>query len=1104
MKKQLLNLTFVFSPLIPLVSQMSLNFEEEVTKEYEKEQKAQKQKPYGFLYDNKFFKTKKDVLKHYLANNQNVLESVGVIGDLDKAIIDFDFNMLNPSKLPEHDFDKISPVFKTSSGKLISSFDKARKTLVNPAFTSRKYADGFGNFFSSKNNAKNSFASKLASGNLSFNQIYDFNGHTKKHNPLSEQDLSIFQSETFNQLKNFEQKAFALPRPNWKRSYYQKQNKQKINQTSDLIGQELTDDLTTFHKTFYDHYGQVKLVSDQRNNLDLVFGQPSYKTPNKNQDKWFLHNFLNKNPNNNNLEFNLTGYQNNPFKFNEKTKEEMINELNDLKEDFNTKEEVINDKEEEVKDLEKKFFYLNDENMNIDKILKDTKYFHGQVKNKNNELKGVAKFKTYQDEEISGDPLVTANSVRDFYMFLNREHYNNYNYSYNTYDYSTPVSLKISPWWKGLRFSNKTHNYSNTEFLLDTWNIKNDDSIDIKLYWDSQKKDLITKKTISLSDQFKDLKNQIQNVWNKFLKFQKNSGKVILNDNFSTVLEKINIGQIRYKANSDAAWWNFATRKDDSTINKIYLENFEFFWRFNNFEIKYQKKEDVDKINRLNSEIQNLKRQKTHLEMQINNLEDEINANKIYLPKKINFDSWENNDDLLNGEINNSKNVFRISYNHLKHLMDKSKNSTLNIEKDFFIHVQDKNTSKQGIYKLDWNLLNNLMGLQNNINQKDNLVLNFDFSNIHLSKVNNEKVEGIKVFWSLKNHYNIDTTKPLPPNININDLANDSVDKDHLKENMKNLLTRNDSLEGMDPNILTSIKTILKKVVSNYENNVLEIIEYKDQPIFQIIRSNHNITKIKVFKKNNLNINDFFSVISSSSKQKELIKSYLNNNLEYFKSLMIDANFIDENNKLSSKQKTYLSYLKTLQEFILKTSIIGKLPLDLNFKLPDLENLIWINNDLETKKYWMTNQYKFNGSLRSTTGANILLSKELFDLNNFEEFNALKEKTIQTFIPFLVTKLYDINGKDVLNDPYGTYLHDTESVLMQNASFLATPQKIKGLVFYKGIEEPILNKVSNIYKLKFEDNIFHFKTFENACDYLLLKLEYLIKPLIFLEEEENV
>lgn len=145
-------------------------------------------------FDGKLFSSYEDIF-YYIKNSLKWIdiEENQIIGDLKTSYIDSSRGIINKNYLPDYDPTKIDFAWQKANGDLVKDYNEAKKTYFNQGLITQKYTDGFGGYFYSETEARESRDSRISYPYVGFYELPYKNG-TMRVNPLNQTDISRYKN----------------------------------------------------------------------------------------------------------------------------------------------------------------------------------------------------------------------------------------------------------------------------------------------------------------------------------------------------------------------------------------------------------------------------------------------------------------------------------------------------------------------------------------------------------------------------------------------------------------------------------------------------------------------------------------------------------------------------------------------------------------------------------------------------------------------------------------------------------------------------------------------------------------------------------------------
>ncbi len=151
------------------------------------------------LFDGKYFNSIEDATT-YAINKYKNIDSDLYIGDAVDAVFDHNTNRLDISKLRLYDQTRIKPAYKNALGEYESSYEKAKKSFINPGLIQYKYDDLNGNLFNSYDEALQSIRHSTERNSVGVYEYVD-NSYNKYYiNPFNVDDINEFKRISFDDI----------------------------------------------------------------------------------------------------------------------------------------------------------------------------------------------------------------------------------------------------------------------------------------------------------------------------------------------------------------------------------------------------------------------------------------------------------------------------------------------------------------------------------------------------------------------------------------------------------------------------------------------------------------------------------------------------------------------------------------------------------------------------------------------------------------------------------------------------------------------------------------------------------------------------------------
>lgn len=164
---------------------------------------------YKYLFNNKYYDSIDNITKEIIESN-NVITNDLYYGDIKNAIFDLESKRININALRKYDPTRLSEAWIDALNNKEVDFVKAKKTFINPGLISYKYKDTQGKLYSSYDEAKRAIINSTKVDHVSFYNILDNNNKKVKINPLNKQDIDKFKSIALSKINETKDNVFDL------------------------------------------------------------------------------------------------------------------------------------------------------------------------------------------------------------------------------------------------------------------------------------------------------------------------------------------------------------------------------------------------------------------------------------------------------------------------------------------------------------------------------------------------------------------------------------------------------------------------------------------------------------------------------------------------------------------------------------------------------------------------------------------------------------------------------------------------------------------------------------------------------------------------------
>lgn len=158
------------------------------------------------MYNDLIFNSEEELFNYYVSQNPDAINTKMVIGDIDQAITDYDYGLLDFKKFESYDGAKLLPAYVKNNGDLTSSIIEAKKSYANPALIKEYYQGPDQNLYDDQAIAKQAIIDDF----LVFDQgFYTLPGFTNAqdsitYNPLNSQDYNLLTNSLLSALQSQE------------------------------------------------------------------------------------------------------------------------------------------------------------------------------------------------------------------------------------------------------------------------------------------------------------------------------------------------------------------------------------------------------------------------------------------------------------------------------------------------------------------------------------------------------------------------------------------------------------------------------------------------------------------------------------------------------------------------------------------------------------------------------------------------------------------------------------------------------------------------------------------------------------------------------------
>lgn len=1082
-----------------------------------------------YKYQGRIYEDVNDILRDFLLANPTFINSVNVIGDAEKALINYDYNMVNKALLPDYDASKINEIYYKPSGQWTNDFEEAQGSMVNPAFTRTRYSDGFGNYYplSDKEKAIESFRKKILIGQIGVIDFDSLTNNSQSYNPLSSADFNQIQTDVETNLASA---PYKINNQDYQHQWYYNDEPFKsfddIYQGSEAELNALIDKSLQAYNEMQNIYSdtngyQPDNPNDFRDfenvkgiNTDLALNNQILYQP--------LPDQLDKQPYGLDLVFsddpklNTTRQELEQEKTQVKADEQaLIDEYKETAWSKPNQEKMEQfdhyQKSTTVNQRDPGYYWTRGNNFKAKysirlyfQIDNNPKFMFADIKNDEiNNKYYIYNYKSYSKWNISSTSRVKI-SLKS-YIYKNEYSTSYYDgkdlFSFNIWDkLNIPSSAKnvnvsfdrtfdisdLQNWthdYKGfyqteIQFHNMKM-YFDYEYDLpssvptvwlraDTLYLKETEvanGMNHKLDWDAifKRQDFLQYSTNNI---YFDIVNKTSTykIYNwKFIK----TTSITDGDKYEIEAEiryyndyVPTMGKSKKYVNNKITIPIKIMRDFEQEIKEIeekqrYLIGVEFeyptsgsgIFEFTDFEIKKFKVINQGRVDYYN-QIQYL---------------------------KLDFATFERLMDLFYNDKSNYKLYLRLDYNN------------------------KENLSILEFYEIDFSKISglflNLMSGQD-IDEKDNIVLNINFQNIAFSS-DYQKIQNVNWKWELKQdrlEY-VDPRTPIPTTISTKQLEALSLNQDQLFASFRKLQIEIQS--GVIPSSNHPIYQWLSDLsIEEFNNQFQEYLLFNGEKLWQIKRDSLLIKYQGLDfvspEQGTYTLKYFFEILQNNSLDQQrqinlIIKAIEDERYEDFKNLIIRAQLINLD-ELKARNDDFLflaySYIVTLQDFLIKSSVSGNLPGGENYRFPDLSKVFLHGKKVHINNYIISHERYFNGSVAKTQGRDVI-AKTYDAITETSFLNEDLKMLIKNFQPSRVVQIFSADGD--LFSSGSNFVSGDEEMALTNANSQALPNSDKAYISYEGYPDLVLYKLSLIYYFNLPDSSinYYFLDIKSLHDYLL-------------------
>lgn len=190
------------------------------------------------IYDNHTFNSEEELFNYYLSQNPDLINTKMVIGDIDQAITDYDYGIIDQQKVYDYQSNNIFPAYVKNNGDLTASFAQAQQSFANPALLKEYYQGPTDQLYPSENEAKQALRDYIFNFEQGFYNLPNMTSDQgwRRYNPLNKDDYNLFKDQTLAALQS--------DQSNFKNNNYQK----SIVQADSLPSLALNTDYAQFDR----------------------------------------------------------------------------------------------------------------------------------------------------------------------------------------------------------------------------------------------------------------------------------------------------------------------------------------------------------------------------------------------------------------------------------------------------------------------------------------------------------------------------------------------------------------------------------------------------------------------------------------------------------------------------------------------------------------------------------------------------------------------------------------------------------------------------------------------------------------------------------------